>query len=408
MCNCTLITERGFLFCSMPTKYKRKESVSRGNWTEERLRAAVDAINNGTCGVNEASRQFGIPKATLIRRRASGNLIKTTSLGPSSTLGVENERKLVSHIKKLQKFGFAPSRTDVRFMAFALAEQLGLAHRFDKEERKAGYDWLHLFLQRHRDLSVRTAEGVSLARSTALCRETVNNYFRLVEEVFSENLLFDKPGSIFNVDETGLQLNNKPGQVIAAKGSKNVSSLTSGEKGETISVVACCNGEGSFLPPYCIFKGKNIKREFSNGMPPGSVVRMSEKSAYVNAEIFFDWLKNHFLPRKPAGKVVLILDGHTSHCNLCEMLEFAEEHEIIMICLPAHTTHYLQPLDRSAFKSLKNHYYEACNNFVKRNPQQRISRLNFGGLLAEAWTRAAIARNAISGFRATGLIPFSP
>jgi hypothetical protein len=74
--------------------------------------------------------------------------------------------------------------------------------------------------------------------------------------IVTGRLLFDKPGNIFNVDETGLQLNNKPGQVIAAKGSKNVSSLTSSEKGETISVVACCNGEGSFLPPYCIFKRK--------------------------------------------------------------------------------------------------------------------------------------------------------
>jgi hypothetical protein len=152
--------------------------------------------------------------------------------------------------------------------------------------------------------------------------------------IITGGLLFDKPGNIFNVDETGLQLNNKPGQVIAAKGSKNVSSLTSSEKGETISVVACCNGEGSFLPPYCIFKRKYMNLEFLNGMPPGSVVKMSPKSAYVNTEIFFDWLKNHFFLE-----------------NSPEMLEFADEDEIIMLCLPAHTTHYHQPLDRSTFKS---------------------------------------------------------
>jgi hypothetical protein len=69
-------------------------------------------------------------------------------------------------------------------------------------------------------------------------------------------------------------------------------------------------------------------------MPPGSVVKMSPKSAYVNTEIFFDWLKNHFCLE-----------------NSPEMLEFADEHEIIMLYLPAHTTHYLQPLDRSTFKS---------------------------------------------------------
>lgn len=329
-------------------------------------------------------------------------------MGPSSTLGEEAEAKLVAHIKKLQKFGFAPIRNDVRHMAFALAEQLKLKHRFNASTKMAGYDWLQLFLARHSDLSIRVAEGVSINRSTALSRETVNNYFELLERILNDNQLFDKPSNIFNVDETGLQLNNKPGQVIAAKGSKAVASITSGERGETISVIACCNGEGTFLPPYCIFKEKNIKEEFSSGMPPGSVVRMSQKSAYVNTEFFFNWLKEHFMPRKPLGKVLLILDGHTSHCNLCEMLEFAQENGIIMLCLPPHTTHYLQPLDRAVFKSLKTYYYSACNNFIKTNPGRKIGRLQFGQLLAESWAKAAVPKNAISGFKATGIIPFSP
>ena len=100
-------------------------------------------------------------------------------------------------------------------------------------------------------------------------RETVRQYFELLENVLRENDLFDKPTNVFNTDETGLQLNNKSMQVLAAKGSKNFSSLTSGEKGETISVIAC-NAEGMFLSPYSIFKGKNKKDEFVDGMPPGS------------------------------------------------------------------------------------------------------------------------------------------
>lgn len=66
--------------------------------------------------------------------------------------------------------------------------------------------------------------------------------------------MFDKPGFIFNVDETGLQLNNRTGYVVAQKGSKDVHAISSGEKGETISVFACCNAEGTFMPPVSIFK----------------------------------------------------------------------------------------------------------------------------------------------------------
>lgn len=46
--------------------------------------------------------------------------------------------------------------------------------------------------------------------------------------------------------ETSLQLNTEPGIVIAIKDYKNVTSVTSGEKGETISVPTCVSGEGTF------------------------------------------------------------------------------------------------------------------------------------------------------------------
>ncbi|KAB0801683.1 hypothetical protein PPYR_03869 [Photinus pyralis] len=258
----------------------------------------------------------------------------------------------------------------------------------------AGYDWLNSFLRRNPELAIRRAEGVSLARAEGTTRERVADFFKLLQHIFEENSLFDKPGRIYNMDETGCQLNNNPGYVIASKGSKLVSSITSGERGETITVIACCNAEGNFLPPSCIMKGKRKKPEYEDGMPPGSFLYMSAKSAYINAEIFKDWLQNQFLPRKPDGKVVLIVDGHSSHCDI-DALEFAEKNDIIILSLPSHTTHFLQPLDRAVFKSLKSAYSTACNNWFEQ-------------LLSEAWGKAATCKNGTSAFRSTGIFPFNP
>lgn len=86
------------------------------------------------------------------------------------------------------------------------------------------------------------------------------------------------------MDETGLQINNKPGVVLAEKCSKEVVNITAQEKVETIRFVACCNAEGQFLPPVCIFKEKNKKSKFEDNMPQGSVVYISQKSAY--SELF--------------------------------------------------------------------------------------------------------------------------
>lgn len=389
----------------MPTEYKRKNS-NRGNYTEENLRRAIEAVRNGS-SVNGASKNYGIPRKTL-ERKIKNNLSTTGKMGPDSMLGEANENKLVQHIKKAQKYGFPMTVPDVRKLAYNYAESLQINHKFNKEKGCAGSDWFRSFFRRHPDLSIRKAEGVSLGRGEGMNRLDVGNYFTLLQEILEQNELFDKPGCIYNVDETGLQLNNRPGHVLAEKGAKDVVTVTSGEKGETISCIACCNAEGFFLPPVCIFKGKNLKTEWTDSMPPGSHVVMSQKSAYVTATIFLNWFKNHFLPRKGEGKTLLILDGHASHCSCVELLEAAEANHVILLCLPPHTTHYLQPLDRAFFKSLKSFYYQACREWMQSHPGRKLGRLQFGELLTKSWGKSATAGNAMSGFRSTGIFPWNP
>lgn len=106
----------------------------------------------------------------------------------------------------------------------------------------------------------RKAEGLSSARSEEMSREHVANYFRLLMTTMREEELFNKPENIWNMDKTGLQLNNVASKVLATKGSKPVWSITSSEKGEIITVIACCNAEGNILPSVCIMKGKNKKK----------------------------------------------------------------------------------------------------------------------------------------------------
>ncbi|CAH1967790.1 unnamed protein product [Acanthoscelides obtectus] len=97
----------------MPTTYKRKNE-EKAKWSAGSLRNAIECVQNRTMGVNEAARQFGIPKTTPKDRIKKGDAIKQHRLGPSSALGEDAELKLVRHIKKLQTFGFAPDRESVR------------------------------------------------------------------------------------------------------------------------------------------------------------------------------------------------------------------------------------------------------------------------------------------------------
>jgi hypothetical protein len=112
-----------------------------------------------------------------------------------------------------------------------------------------------------------------------------------------ENDMFGDPARVQNADESGLQLNNGPQKVVSMKGKKNVMSVTAKER--IVTVVACVSATGVFIPPYVIFKGKNLRQEFRDGMPPGTAVSIS-KSGYITIEIFHDFIK-HFVSHNLKG-----------------------------------------------------------------------------------------------------------
>ncbi|KAI4466568.1 homeobox-like domain superfamily [Holotrichia oblita] len=132
-------------------------STKRQEWSEESLRQAIENVSRKQMGVNEASREFGIPSRTLRRHLASGKL--KPPLGRSCELGLEHETRLVNHVKALEKVGFAPDRNDVRKMAYEFAEKLGIQHRFSHGTKSAGYDWFNGFIRRNKNLSLRKSEG---------------------------------------------------------------------------------------------------------------------------------------------------------------------------------------------------------------------------------------------------------
>ena len=76
----------------------------------------------------------------------------------------------------------------------------------------------------------------------------------------------------------------------------------------------------------------------------------------------------HFLLEgiPPARPVLLIKDGHTSHTSI-EVIELACANNVDLLCLPAHTTHILQPLDVGVFKSFKAHFSKTCHKHLATN-----------------------------------------
>ena len=175
---------------------------------------------------------------------------------------------------------------------------------------------------------------------------------------YKEELLRDKftAERIWNVDEMGLTVVHKPGKILAKCGEKQVGKITSGEKGQTITAVCAV-----YTPPMLIFKRKRMTDLILKGSPPGTIGAASE-NGWINSELFVKWLQHFVQHAKPGpdNKVLLVMDGHVTHKSL-QAIDYARENSIVMICLPPHTTHCMQPLDRTIYGPLKTAYNAACD-----------------------------------------------
>ncbi|KAJ8885068.1 hypothetical protein PR048_011264 [Dryococelus australis] len=342
-----------------------------------------------------------------VRRQLQFQTVKK-GMGRMQDIPPEIEASLVDHIFLTESRGFGLSISEVETVTYKLALKEGLQVRFSHEKGKAGKTWFYTFKKRHPNLSVRKPEALSLVRARGMNEADVTNIFEMFENLLNENNLFGVPARIHNADETGLQINNRPEKTLSMKGKRNEMSVTAKERGEAVTIRTCVSATGVFLPPFVVFKGKNMKQEFRDNLPPGSVVFMTD-SGYITIELFRKF-HEHFVAHKPQGKKsnLLEVDGLSTHVSDPDILQFAVDNSIIMISIPPHTSHYIQPLDRSFFRPLKMHYCGVCNNWIKQNPTRSVTKLQFGMLLSQVWGKACSVENGVSEFRACGLVQFNP
>jgi hypothetical protein len=82
-----------------------------------------------------------------------------------------------------------------------------------------------------------------------------------------------------------------------------------------------------------------------------------------------EWLK-HFNPHTKAQQVgaycLLILDGHESYLNQ-DFKDYCLKNKILTLCMLAHSSHILQPLDVVMFSLLKRKYSERVRDLVSRH-----------------------------------------
>jgi hypothetical protein len=236
----------------------------------------------------------------------------------------------------------------------------------------------------------------------------IQEWFNSVQRVVAQHGIADE--DIFNFDETGFAMGlTATAKVITRAEYYGKRSMLQPGNREWVTVIESICAEVWTIPPYVIFKGKVFIQSWFDDLPDGWKIGLSA-NGWTTDEIGLNWLQNHFIPHiqgRSKGKYrLLVLDGHGSHLT-AQFDQICKEHNIIPICMPAHSSHLLQPLDVGCFAPLKRAYGGLVESLT-RNGINHIDKLDFLAAYPEARVKAFQDASIQSSFRTTGLVPFNP
>ena len=303
----------------------------------------------------------------------------------------------------MSRIGYGCTKPQVQDMVKKILDRDGRPSPF--ANKRPGEKWWKLFKERHPELSLRQPEHLQLSRARCTTPEAIRSWFVEFELFLIENGVKDSPSQIWNADESGFPLCPKTGRVLAVKTDKNVYGIT-GDSKEQITCLCAANAAGDVLPPMHVFAGERVRYNPMANCVPNAYFGHST-NGWITTELFFGWLANHFAKLVTVRPVVLLVDGHSSHIDL-EVSRFCSENQILLYCLPPHSSHLLQPLDVGFFKSLKNAWAKECNRYRATAFGAHVTKETFSEVFRCAWLASVKISLFVNAFRECGICPLRP
>ncbi|XP_078140067.1 uncharacterized protein LOC139925965 [Centroberyx gerrardi] len=380
----------------------RKRERKTRKWTPEAMEQAMQEVEAGRLTCRQAAKRFGVPKSSL-NDRVSGRVASGCVHGQRPLLAPEDENSLVEYCLYSASHGFPLTKPHIQAHALAIYNR----RHPNAQKTAVGQTWWINFRERyHHRLTAWTPDIIDHGRASCAKRGSINEYFRLLTATLEEHELREKPRQIYNCDETGFQLDSMRRKVIVPRGTKHAYRQAQGTR-DHITILACFNAAGEDVPPFVIYKGGYPGGPYNKEGVPDALYGKSP-AGYMDGELFRKWFVGHFLKFAAQERpLLLIMDGHKSHLDP-ELVRVAQREGVILLCLPPHTSHILQPLDVSFFGPLKADFSGLTGDLSAVSHSFLVPKKEFSRVLRDSYQRLKDRRVVVAGFRRCGLYPLDP
>ena len=174
------------------------------------------------------------------------------------------------------------------------------------------------------------------------------------------------------MDEIAITCVHRSNNIVASKGVRRVVKITSGERGNMVTVFCVMRAVGAYLPPMFLFPRKRMVEVLMNGAPSQSLGQ-ANPIGWMNEGMFVKWL-NHF---------VKFTNRHGHFAPTLHAQDAVRRQNILEKCVRCGIRH--------------------MDGF---EPRKRISYYQMAGIFGTAYVRTSSQSKAIKGFQSCGLWPF--
>lgn len=346
---------------------------------------------------------YGLPYTRLLARW-NGRPSKMDLIPGNRKLNQEQDSALYSHLQRLDEIGISPLLTDIEKYANSILRQY---HTGPTPAPTVGEGWARRWLERNPKFQKQRQSSIEVDRKIAQSPEMLRYW---LEDKFNRvcRKYHIQPEDMWNGDESGFRAGIGKDQWVYTLDHDRLPTLSTANCRELITVIECISAAGNTIPPMIIVPGTiHLESWYAHtGMGEDFLIAVSE-SGYSNDELCLHWIKHveKYTRATQKGEYrLLIIDGHASHCTR-EFIQYCDNHKIIPLRLPSHSTHLLQPLDVAVFQPYK-HYHTKVIEEATRLGCPEFDKVEFLANITDIRNQALKPSTIRSSFRYTGLFPF--